>query len=70
MADGNAKSYLIRMIFRTRGFLGSLITNPSSEFRNSKWRIEYCGIKCKKLLDWDDTWYSRVFGVADDGPAF
>ena len=34
-------------------FLGSVITNPSLEFRNSKCRIEYGGIN-EKLLDLDD----------------
>ena len=41
------------------------VTNPSSEFRNSKWRIKYGARKCKKLLDWDDIWYSEVFGITD-----
>ena len=63
--DGrNCINYLIRMIFGTRGYLGSLITNPSSKFRNLKWRIYHCGPKCEKLLDWDEFWYSGVFGVA------
>ena len=65
MADEKAKSYLIGMIFETRGFLVSLITNPHSKFRNSKRRIQYGGQKCKKLVDWDDIWYSEVFGVAE-----
>ena len=34
MTDENAKNYLIGMMIDTRKFLGSLITNPSSEFRN------------------------------------
>ena len=67
MADENAKSYLIGMIFGTSEFLGSLITNPSSTFRNSEWRIQYGGRQCKKLLNWDDIWYLRVFGIADYG---
>ena len=65
MADENEKSYLIGMKFGTRGFFKSLITNLSSKFRNSKWRIQYGERKCKKLLDAVDIWYSVVFGVAD-----
>ena len=43
----------------------SLITKPSLQFRNSKWRIQYDGQKCKSILDWVDIWYSEVFGVAN-----
>ena len=57
MADENAKSYLIRIEFGTRRFLGSLITNPRSTYRNSKWPIRYGGRKCNKLLDWNEIWY-------------
>ena len=39
MVDENAKSYLIGMIFGTREFSGSLIMNPSSNFRSSKLRV-------------------------------
>ena len=60
-----AKSYLIEMKFDTRGFLESLITNPSSKIRNSKWRIQDGWQKFKKSLDWDDIRYSGVFRVAD-----
>ena len=31
------------LVLRTRGFLGSLITNFTSDFRNSKWRAQYGG---------------------------
>ena len=65
MVDENAKSYLIGTIFGTRGFLGSLITNPSLKFRNSVWRVQCGGRKCKKLLDWDGIWYSVVSGPID-----
>ena len=51
--------------FSTRRFLGSLITNPSSQFRNSKWRNQYDKRECKKLLDWGDIWYSGVFEIGD-----
>ena len=51
--------------FSTRGFWEPLISNSSTEFRNSEWRIQYGGGTCKKLLDWDDIYYSGVFGVAD-----
>ena len=53
------------MILGTRGFLGSLITNPSSTFKNSKYRIQYGWLKCKKLLDKDRIWYLGFLGVAD-----
>ena len=65
MASENAKSNLIRMIFGTPRFSGSVITNLSSKFRNSKWRIQYGGQKSKKLIDGDDIRYSAVFRVAD-----
>ena len=54
MAGENAKNYLVGIIFGTQKFLVLLITNPSSKFRNSKWRIQYGGRKSKKLFDWDD----------------
>ena len=65
MADQNAKSYLIRMKFGTRGFSGSLITNQRWTFRNSKWRMQYRWLTCKKLFDWDEIWCSGVFWVTD-----
>ena len=34
MADQNEKSRFITIKFGTQGILGSLITNPSSKFRN------------------------------------
>ena len=36
----------------------SLITSPSSKFRNSKWRIQYGGKKYKNRLNLDETRYS------------
>ena len=51
--------------FGTRGFLGSLITNPSSKLTNTKWQIQYGGQKWKKLLVYDYILYSGPFGVAD-----
>ena len=50
MADENAKSYLIWMIFGTREFLGSLITNPCSKFINSKWRPNIANQSKKNYL--------------------
>ena len=38
----------VGMIFGTRGFLLSLITNSSSKLRNSKWRMQCGGLKCAK----------------------
>ena len=63
--DKSVKSYLNGMKFGTLGFLRSLIVNPNSKFRNTKWRIQYGGPKYKKLLEWDEIWYSGVFGVTD-----
>ena len=60
MADQNAKSYLIEMEFGTWWFLESLITNPSSIFRNLKFGIQFGEQKCKTLLDCDKIWYSGV----------
>ena len=65
MADQNVKSYLIEIIFGTREFLTTLITNLSWKIRNSKWRIQYGGQKYEKLLNWNDIWYSGIFGIAD-----
>ena len=63
MGDQNAKSYLIGIKFDTRRFIGSLIMNPSSTFRDSEWWVPYGGSKYSKLLDWDEVWYSGVFEV-------
>ena len=52
--------------FGIQRFLGSLITNPNSKLRNSKWRIQYCGRKCKTLLDWYDIGYLGVFRAANN----
>ena len=49
----------------TRGFFSSLIMNQSSEFRNSKWRMQFSARTCNELLHSDDIWYSGVFVVAD-----
>ena len=38
------------MKFSIHGFLGSLITNPLSDFENSKWRIQDGGRRNEKLL--------------------
>ena len=43
MVDKNLTTDLIRMIFPTRRFLGSLITITSLKVRNSKSRIQYDG---------------------------
>ena len=51
--------------FDTRGFLGSLIANPSSKLTNTKWRIQYDRRKWKKLLVSADILYLGLFGVAD-----
>ena len=32
----------------TKGFLRSLMTNPGSNLRNAKWRIQYGGLTCTK----------------------
>ena len=49
----------------TQEFLGSLITNLNTKIQISKWRIQYGGSKCEKLLDLDETQYSGVFEVTD-----
>ena len=64
MANKKLKTYLIGLIFDSRGFLGSLIMNPSLKIRNSNWRTQYGGRKCKYFFDRDDIWYWVVFGVA------
>ena len=45
MLDRNARSGLIHMEIGTPEFLGLLIENPISEFRNMKWRFQYGGLK-------------------------
>ena len=57
MADQNEKLLDLDEIWYSK-VCGSLITNPSSKFRNSKWRIQYGGKKYKKWLDLDETRYS------------
>ena len=59
------KTLVDRIKFSTRGFLGSLITNPNSKFRISKRQIQHGGPKFKKVPDWDKFWYLVIFGVAD-----
>ena len=39
MADQNAKSYLIVIKFDIWGFLKSLVTSPSSTFRNFEFNM-------------------------------
>ena len=51
MADQNAKSSFIGLKFGIQRFLGSLITDRSSTFRNSKWWMQYDGPKYKKFID-------------------
>ena len=41
MADENGKSYFFRIKLSTGGFLGSLIINLDTKFRNSKRWIQY-----------------------------
>ena len=56
--------------FSTRGFLKSLIMNPSSALKNSEWPIQYGERKCRKLLNWDDIMYLVVFRVANSESEF
>ena len=51
MAEQNTKCYLIGIKFGTRRFLQSLITNPSSKFRNSRCLIQYGDPKYKNSFD-------------------
>ena len=57
MADQNAKLLDLDEIWYSE-VCGSLITSPSSKFRNSKWRIQYGGKKYKKRLNLDEIRYS------------
>ena len=57
IADQNAKFLDLDGILYSE-VCGSLITSPSSEFRNSKWQIQYSGKEYKKRLDLDETRYS------------
>ena len=52
MADENPKSLGIRWKSVYWGFLRSVITNPSSDFQNSRWRIQYGGRKFEKSRNW------------------
>ena len=65
MADQNVKIHLIEMKIITMEFSKSLIVNLYLKLRNSKWRIQYGGPKCKNLLDWDENYNWGVFEVAD-----
>ena len=47
MADQDAKLLDLDEIWYSE-VCGSLITNPSAQFRNSKWRIQYGGKKIQK----------------------
>ena len=49
------------MKFVTRGSLGSLITNPSSVFRNTKFQIQYGEPKCKQQKVLMQTFHLRYF---------
>ena len=57
MADQNSKLLDLDEIWYSE-VCGSLITSPSSKFRNSKSRIQYGGKQYKKQLDLDETRYS------------
>ena len=60
MVDQNMKSHLIGIKFGSRGSSGSLITNPSSTFRNLEWPIEYGETKSKTI-----TWFGRNSALRD-----
>ena len=45
--------------------MGSLITNLKSDFRNTKWRIQYGGQNLRKSVYKRYNLYIWVFGVAD-----
>ena len=65
MAVENAKSYLIQMIFGTLWFFW--VTDY--EFKPKLQKFKMANLislsKMQNLLDWDEIWYSGVFGVAD-----
>lgn len=63
--DKNIRVCFVPLKFTTRGFLGSLITNPELKIADSKWRIQYCGPKFKIQSDLLKILYPQVFGIAD-----
>ena len=50
---------------RSIRFLGSLITNLKSKFRNSKWRIQYGRSEFKKRCKSYENVYLGVLGLTD-----
>ena len=52
MAEENLRKYPILIKFAIWGFLIPLITNLPTNFRNSRWRIEYDGQKSKNHPIW------------------
>ena len=46
----NAKFNLTRMKLGIMGFFGSLISNQESNFENSKWPIQYGGLKLQNSI--------------------
>ena len=52
------------MKFGTQRFLGSLITNSSLKFMNSRWQTQYGEPKLKKKYP-DEVWYSGGGGGTD-----
>ena len=49
----------------SQGVFRQLVTNLNLKIRISKWRFEYGGSKCKKLLNSDGNRYSGFFRVTD-----
>ena len=43
MVDAESEFSRILMKIFTKGFFGSLITNPMSDFQNLRWRIQHGG---------------------------
>ena len=65
MADLNPKSYFIGMIFRYSGVLWSLRLRTELKIQKLKLADPIVAPTCQKLIDFDEIWYSGVFGVAD-----
>jgi len=49
-----------------RDFEGSLITNPLSDFQNSKWWIQYVGRKFWKIYISCENWKGFLKGLTDN----
>ena len=65
MAVKNFKNCSIFMRIRIHWVFGSLISNKLSDFRNSKWLIQYSGSKFRKIFHFYENVNIKIFGDAD-----